>query len=218
MLALHENALLAALGNHRDIKGRVRTIASLPRLFGDKLLQRYVVDAPALYVVPGRITMKDDEATLEFTVAGVVRNVAGQDQARKGDGIDLGCDHLLVLAIRALNAQRLGNCSWSATTAEMADDELFDKAGISAIEIKFSSSPVALDSDFGEAQLSELTGSGSDDDSGGALGSFNTLHADFDIAPQAGTDTHDKWLSTPPDFSSGQPDMTLDVDLTGANE
>ncbi len=200
MLALHENALICALQNHRDIKALVRTVDSLPKLIGEKLLARYVADAPALYVVPGRITVRDDDAFLEFTVAGIVRNVAGQAQARKGDGIDIGCDHLLALAIRAINRQRLGNCNWALATAEMADDDLFDQAGISAIEMRFISTAVPLDADFGEAQLAEL------DD-------YKTFHADVDIAPQESDAEHAKWLQTPPDFSTSTPDMQLDVQL-----
>lgn len=203
MLALHENALIAALKAHRDIQPKVRTVDSLPRLFGDKLLQRYVADAPALYVVPGRMTMKDDEATMEFTVAGVVRNAAGQAQGRKGDGIDIGCDHLLVLALRALNRQRLGHCTWSATSAEMADDELFEQAGISAIEIKFSSSPVFLDQDFGAAQIHELN-------------DFTRFHADIDSPADAGAAEYASWLQEPPVYPGQQPDLQLDISLPGA--
>jgi hypothetical protein len=204
MLALHENALVAALANHRDIKPKVRTISSLPRLFGEKLLQQYVTDAPALYVVPGRIIMKDDDATLEFTVAGVVRNAAGHAQGRKGDGIDIGCDHLLTLAIRAINRQQLGQCSWSAVSAEMADDEVFEKSGISAIEIKFVSSAVALDADFGEEQFAEL------DD-------FLLLHADIDSPADAGELEYQSWLQEPPVYPTAHPDLTMDVQLPGAS-
>lgn len=200
MLAFNENSLVAALKNHRDIKTKVRTVDSLPGVPTDKVLAQYQVDAPALYVVPGRITVKDDDATLEFTVVGIVRNVAGQAQARKGDGKDIGCDHLMVLATRAINQQRHGNCRWYLTTAEMADDDLFLQAGISAIEMKFVSSPVQLDADFGADQMSELD-------------NFNTFHADLDIAPQAGDTEHAKWLVTPPDYRTSTPDATLDVAL-----
>ena len=200
MLALHENALVAGLKNHRDMKDKVRTFDSLPDVLTDKVLARYAADAPALYVVPGRITVKDDDATLEFTVVGIVRNVAGQAQARKGDGKDIGCDHLLILATRAINQQRHGNCRWFLTTAEMADDDLFLQAGIAAIEMKFVSSPVPLDADFGADQLAEL------DD-------FNTFHADLDIAPEAGPAEHARWLATPPDYSTSSPDAQLDVTL-----
>lgn len=209
MLALHEDALIAALKNHRDIKTRVRTVESLPKLMGEKLLQRYVADAPALYVVPGRFTVKDDEATMEFTVAGVVRNVAGQDKARKGDGIDIGCDHLLTLAIRALNRQTLGNCHWALTSGAMADDEIFEQAGISAVEMLFSGSPITLAADFGE-ELFAL-------DAPGGLDEFTHLHADLDSPVTAGDVEYASWLSTPPDYSTSQPHLQLDVQLPGAS-
>ena len=200
MLALHENALVEALKNHRDIKTKVKTVDSLPQVISKQLLTRYMADAPALYVVPGRINVKDDDATLEFTVVGIVRNVAGQAQSRKGDGIDIGCDHLMLLATRAINQQRLGKCRWAITTAEMADDDLFLEAGIAVIEMKFVSSPVQVDADFGADQLAEL------DD-------FNTFHADLDSAPQASDAEHGKWLATPPDYSTSTPDAQLDVAL-----
>lgn len=166
MLALHENALVQALKGQPGIKDRLRAIDSLPKLFGEALLKKYVADAPALYVVPGRITFRDDAATMEFTVAGVVRNAAGQSAARKGDGIDLGCDHLMLMALVALNGQRLGNCSWAATSAEMADDELFEKAGISAVEVKFVSSAIAMPTSL-------------DDDAFAQLDDFLLMHGDL---------------------------------------
>lgn len=204
MLALHENALIAALADHRDVKGKVRTVDSLPKLMGDKLLQRYVADVPAFYVVPGRFTVKDDEATLEFTVAGVVRNVAGQAQARKGDGIDLGCDHLLTMAIRALNNKTLGMCHWSVTSGEMVDEEIFEQAGIAAVEIKLTSSPVQLDHDYGEAQLQQLN-------------DYTHFHADMDVPADAGAVEYDSWLADPPNYTTSRPDLQLDIQLPGAS-
>lgn len=204
MLAAAENALIARLEGHRDVHRLVRTVSSLPKMTSEALLARYYADAPALYIVPGRFTVKDSQATLRFTVAGVVRNVAGQAQARKGDGIDLGCDHLVALAVRALHDQRIGDCSWSVTGGEMADDELFDKAGIAAVEITLESTPVELDYDYGAAQLAELP-------------DFTHLHADVDLPPQASAAEHGQWLATPPDFSASRPDAELDVQLPGAN-
>ena len=205
MLAAAENALISRLQDHRDVKRLVRTVGTLPKLPSEKLLKRYYADAPALYVVPGRFTVKDSQATMRFTVAGVVRNVAGQEQARKGDGIDIGCDHLVTMTIRALNAQFIGDCSWSVTGGEMVDEELFDAAGVAAVEITLESTPVELDFDYGETQIAELN-------------NFTRLHVDMDIAPQAGTTEHDKWLANPPDFSTSQPDLQLDVQLPGAAE
>lgn len=201
MLAFAENALIDRLASHRDIKNRVRTVACLPKVLGDKeLLARYLVDAPALYIVPGRFTVADLQATLRFTVVGVVRNVAGNAQARKGDGIDLGCDDLATLAIRALHEQVAGGCSWCVTGGEMVDEAIFDQAGIAAVELQLESTPVALAMDYGPEAMGELA-------------DFKRFHADVDIQPHASSAEHAKWLGTPPDQSSSKPDAVIDVAL-----
>lgn len=204
MLAAAEDALIERLKTHRDIARLVRTVASLPKVPSKELLQRYHADAPALYIVPGRFTVKDNQATMRFTVAGVVRNVAGQAQARKGDGIDIGCDHLVVLAIRALHDQVVGNCTWCVMGGEMVDEEMFDAAGVAAVEITLESTPIELDYDYGEAQIDELP-------------DFKLVHADIDIAPQASAAEHTKWVSAPADYSTSKPDAQADITLPGAS-
>lgn len=204
MLGHAENALIARLQGHRDITRLVRTVGTLPKLTSEQLLKRYHADAPALYIVPGRFTVKDNQATMRFTVAGVVRNVAGQEQARKGDGIDIGCDHLVTLAIRALNDQFIGDCSWSVTSGEMVDDDIFDTAGIAAVEITLESTAVELAFDYGEAQIAELP-------------DFTLLHGDIDLPPRVDAVEHGKWLAEPPDLSTSRPDAELDVQLPGAS-
>lgn len=204
MLGRHENALLGALKTHRDIVPKVRTVDTLPKLVGDDLLKKYVTDAPALYIVPGRFNVRDELAILEFTVAGVIRNVAGHSQARKGDNIDIGCDHLVILAIRALNGQKLGDCTWYLASGEMVDDDIFQKAGINAVEMKFVGTPIALDADYGEDQLQEL-------------GDFLHFHADIDLPPTAGDIEYASWMQVPPNFSTSAPDAQLDVQLQGAS-
>jgi len=211
MLAHAENVLIDQLKDHRDIKRLVRTIGTLPKLPTDKLLQRYYADAPALYIVPGRFVVKDSLATMHFTVAGVVRNVAGQEQARKGDGIDIGCDHLITLVIRSLNAQFLGDCTWSVTGGEMADDEIFDAAGIAAVEITLESTPVELDCNYGEAQIASLPQLPESE-----LADFKHFYADIDLPPHAGAPEHANWLAEPPIYTNSRPDANLDVQLPGA--
>ena len=203
MLAEAENALLAALAGHRDIKRLVRTVASLPQVMGKDLLRKYLADAPALYVVPGAFEVRDDALVPTFTVAGVVRNVAGHAQARKGDGIDLGLDHLLVLAMRALHGHKLGACHWNLLRGQMADEEVFFAAGLNAIEMTFVGSPIELAADYGEEQIDELD-------------NLLHVHADLDIAPMASAVIRGNWLHEPPDYSAGAPDAQMDVPLTGA--
>lgn len=204
MLAAAENALLARLKEHRDIKRLLRTVDTLPKVTSDALLKRYFADAPALYLVPGRFSVMDSLATIRFTVAGVVRNVAGQAQARKGDGVDIGCDHLVTLTIRALHDQVVGDCSWRVVSGEMVDEEIFDQAGVAAVELQIESWPVEIGFDYGETQIAELP-------------DFTRLHADLDIAPKAGSAEPAKWLQNPPNFSTSRPDAELDVQLPGAS-
>jgi len=218
MLGHAEDALIARLKGHRDIALLVRTVGTLPKVPEKELLQRYYADAPALYIVPGRFTVRDSQATMIFTVAGVVRNVAGQEQARKGDGIDIGCDHLVTLAIRALHGQRIGDCGWSVTGGEMMDDELFDATGIAAVEITLESTPVELDYDYGAAQIAQLPGAGAGA-GGGAdseVGDFTRFHADIDLPPNAGALEYASWLAEPPIYTNSRPDADLDVQLPGA--
>lgn len=201
MLARNENALVQRLAQHRDIKSRVRTVASLPKVVGSReLLARYLVDAPAFYIVPGKFSVADSEATLNFTVAGIVRNVAGNAQARKGDGIDLGCDQLVTLAVRALHGQVVGDSTWYVTGGEMVDEAIFDEAGIAAVEITLQSTPIELSADYGPDELGELA-------------DFKRFHADVDIQPHASSAEHAKWLGTPPDQTTSKPDAVIDVAL-----
>lgn len=201
MLAAQENALLAALREHRHIKHLVRTVDTLPKVMGKDLLTRYMADAPALYVVPGRFRVQSDTLTPTFTVAAVARNVGGHEMARKGNEVDIGVDGLMVLAVRALHGRRLGDCQWSLASGEMADDDLFFSAGLTALEMVFEGSPIELTEDFGLAELDD----------------FLHLHGDVDLAGDAGADEHAKWLATPADTSTSAPDAQLDVQLTGAN-
>lgn len=202
MLARQENALLAALRGHRNIQALVRTVGTLPAVPDKDLLSRYVTDAPALYLVPGRFVVRDDCLVPNFSVAAVVRHVGGTAQARKGDGLDLGVDALMALATRALHGHRIGDSHWRLASGALVDDELFQQAGLTALEMVFEGSPVELDADFGIGELDDLL----------------VVHADIDASPHAGAAEHAKWLQTPPDLSVSAPDATLDVQLTGASE
>lgn len=201
MLAAAGQALIDALKAHREIRNVVRTVDRLPQLELDELLRRYAADAPAFYVLPGVLRVVDGEhAVLTFTVAGVVRNVGGPGKAFAGDAIDIGADHLLLLATRAIHAQRLGDAGWNLQRAELEDDPLFDKTGIAAVSMTFETSPIELASDWGLAELA----------------SFKTFHADIDIPPLAGDAEYASWLQTPPNYASSRPDLQLDQSLQGA--
>lgn len=201
MLAAAEDGLLAGLRARGSIATRVRTVDSMPKLPVEQLLSRYAADAPALYVVPGTFVVRDDAVVMRFTIAGVIRNAAGHAAGRKGDGIDIGCDQLMLWAARAVHGAQLGGTTWQLTGGEMVDDDLFDMHGLSAVELTFEGAPVLI---------------GADDDDAG-LDDFLRLHADIDIPAHAGTVEHAKWLEEPPDTAASRPDLQADLSLPGGS-
>ncbi len=199
MLGRNEDALIAALRAHPPVKRLVRTVDALPKLVDDKLLAKYQVDAPALYVSPGTFIVRDDVLVLAFEVACVVRNVASNAAARKGDAKDVGCDQLMVMAVRALHGQRIGDASWAMTQGEMVDDAVFDAAGLTVLSLRLESSGIALDTAIDPAELDD----------------FLHFHGDFDIPPHVAATERAKWLQEPPDFTQSAPDAQMDVQLPG---
>jgi len=201
MLALHGNALLQTTRDHRLIKDKVREVGPLPQLDLEELLKRYAADAPALYWLPGTLRVQDDAAVMTFTLAGVVRNVGGHEKAFAGDGLDLGADHLLQMAVRAIHGKQIGSATWNLVRAEMEDDPIFDATGIAAISMTFESTPVALDADWDLDELAD----------------FKTFHADVDLKPMAGEAEYQSWLQEPPSYAQSRPDLQLDATLQGAS-
>ncbi|WP_454908386.1 hypothetical protein [Variovorax gossypii] len=193
--------MIAALASHRDIKPRVRTIDSLPKVPDDELLGKYSVDAPALYVVPGTFKVSDGLLYPTFTVAAVASNVAGEAQGRKGDGIDLGVDQLMVLALRAIHDHRIADCTWLCTRGELVDDALFFASGLTAMELVFEGSGILMPADWSADELDD----------------FLRFHGDIDIPKHESGAEHQKWLQEPSDFSSSRPDADMDVSLPGAS-
>jgi hypothetical protein len=207
MLASSGQAILDKLAGHRAVvAAKLREIGRLPQLELEALLQRYVADAPAFYLLPGSFhTVEDDDSlmVIEFDLAGVVRNVAGSEEAFAGDGQDIGVDYLLLLAMRALHGHQIGGCTWRVKRGAMVDDPLFDQAGIAAVEIHLESSPLPVDADWLMEELDD----------------FQHFHADIDIQPFAVDPEAEyaSWLATPPVYTTDRPDADLDVTLEGAS-
>ena len=178
-------------------------MGSLPAVPDDtKLLQRYLVDAPALYVTEGLYRIVDDMGLLSFTVGIVVRNVAGNTQARLGDGISVSADQLLTLVVRTLHGRRIGDASWNIRRAEYLEPiDVFEAAGLTVVGVSIESTLMALPDD-----PDELDG----------LGDLRHVHLDMDIAPHAGQEEYGKWLAEPPDYATDRPDLQADIPLAGA--
>lgn len=201
MLAAASTALLEAVRANRLVAGKLREVEPLPQMSVDELLQRYASEAPSLYLLPGTLRVDNEAAILTFTFAAVVRNVAGHEQAFKGDALDLGVDHLFLMATRAVHNHRIGPASWSLVRAEMEDDPLFDKAGIAAMSMTFESTPVEIPADWEMGELAD----------------FKTFHGDVDLKPHAGEIEYQSWLQEPPNYAQSRPDLQLDVTLEGAS-
>lgn len=203
VLGKHELALIAALKARPGIQKTTRTVSSLPTVPDDaKLLQRYLVDAPALYVTEGVYRVVDDMGVLAFTVGIVVRNVGGNTQARLGDGQSISADQLLTLVIRALHGRRIGDASWNVRRAEYLEPvDVFEAAGLTVVGVSVESTPMALPDDPEEL-----------DD----LGDLRHVHLDLDIAPHASLEGREKWLAEPPDYSDDRPDLQAEIPLAGA--
>ena len=203
MLGKHELALIAALKARPGIQKTTRTVGSLPAVPDDtKLLQRYLVDAPALYVTEGLYRIVDDMGLLSFTVGIVVRNVVGNTQARLGDGISVSADQLLTLVVRTLHGRRIGDASWNIRRAEYLEPiDVFEAAGLTVVGVSIESTLMALPDD-----PDELDG----------LGDLRHVHLDMDIAPHAGQEEYGKWLAEPPDYATDRPDLQADIPLASA--
>jgi hypothetical protein len=221
MLGKHEQALIEALRARPGIRKGVRTVGSLPLAPDDRtMLQRYLSDAPALYVTDGQMRVHDDLAVLTFTVAAVVRNVAGNTQARLGDGVAQGVDRLLMLCLRSLHGRTVGEASWVVQHAEYADSAAFDAAGLTVMAITLESTPIALPFALDDPEDAEDAADEADLSTAAEearVGQLQHVHLDLDLEPQASAEAHGRWLQEPPDHSPDAPDLQADVSLPGSS-
>ncbi len=205
MLALHENALIAALKARPGLQNTLRQVGAIPNVPSEKLLAQYSTDAPAMYLAAPLLVVDNDMATMRFTLVIMVHNVGSRDQARKGNSQELGIDQYFTLACRTINGKKIGEATWYVKRAEFADDELFVKQGLTVMEVALESSaqelPYEVDENTTDLQLDD----------------FTHLHADIDIAPHALATEYAKWLQVPPDYTQSRPDAQADDQLAGGS-
>lgn len=211
MLAANEAALIAALKARPGLQRSLRTVGAIPNVPSEKLLQQYSTDAPAVYVAAPTLAVGDLTASLRFTLAILVRNVGSRDQARGGNAVELGIDQLFTLVCRTVHGKRIGDATWWIKRAEYADDDLFIKQGLTALEVSIESTAIELPYETDDV----LSNGSALVDGDVTLGDLERLHIDFDIAPQATAADYGRWLASPPDYSTAQPDAQADVQLTG---
>jgi Domain of unknown function (DUF1834) len=149
MLAEIEAALVARLQNHPAAAHLVRTVGALPQVPSTELLQRYAVDAPAVYVVPGVFEVEDNELTPKIVIACIAK-AADSNAARVGDGLSVGVDQLMLFVARAINMQRIGACSWQLKRGAMVDEDIFFSSGLTVLEMSFEGSAIELPYDYAD--------------------------------------------------------------------
>lgn len=192
MLAECEDGLLALV--RTSVLGRrLATVAALPEIDGDSLIKRFGAEAPAVYVAPGRITLRDGEMTLAFGLGCVARSGRGQEAARKGDGVAIGLYQIVEGVAALVDRAVAGAINWTVVGIDYLSDAGLANNGLQAAVVMVRSSgwiplPEALD----ESSLAD----------------FQTFHADYDIEPHADASEHAKWVQEPPDLTTSAPDVS----------
>ncbi|MGA0569645.1 hypothetical protein ACO2Q9_02870 [Variovorax sp. VNK109] len=203
MLAFHETALLDALKNRPGLKLSLRHVGAIPDVPDEKLLAQYQTDAPAIYLAAPKLVVENDTAKIRAVLVIMVRNVGDRDQARKGNARELGIDQYLTLILRTVNGKFIGDTSWFCKSAEFADDNLFVKHGLTAMEVAIESGAIELPY---EAPAPDMP-----------LDDFEHFHADIDIVPHTLSAEYGKWLQQPPDYTTSRPDAQADLSLAGGS-
>lgn len=197
MLAECEDGLVALIRN-AALGQKLATVAALPEIDGDNLVKRFGADAPAVYVAPGQITMRDAELYLHFGIGCVARSSRGQEAARKGDGMAIGLYQIVEGVASLVDRGVAGDTNWSVIGIDYLADNLLAQNGLQVAVVRVRSSgwiglPPALD----EA----------------ALAAFQTFRASYDIEPFESTAEHAKWAGDPPNHTTSAPDVSETVTL-----
>ncbi|MDR2187031.1 MAG: DUF1834 family protein [Azonexus sp.] len=191
MLAECEDGLIALIKN-APLGQRLAVVGALPGVDGEALVRRFGAEAPAVYIAPGQIEVKEGACRLYFALGCVARNSRGQEAARKGDGMAIGL-YQMVEAVAALaDCATAGGINWSVVgidylnEATLADNQLH-VAVVRLVSSGWILLPPALDET--------------------ALAAFKVFRESTDIEPHEGQAEHRKWAGDPPDHTTSAPDV-----------
>jgi hypothetical protein len=195
MLAESEDGLIA-LVKKSALAGRLAKVGALPEVDGEALVKRFGTDAPAVYVSPGQIEIKDDTLRLHYGIGCVARNAAGQAAARKGDGNTIGLYQIIEGVVALAHGARVADYNWVVVDAKPIHDELLAKNNLHVAVVTVRTAgwidmPPALD----EA----------------ALADFIRFRADYDLEPFETAEEHSKWVGDPPDHGTSVPEVSETV-------
>lgn len=197
MLAECEDGLVALVKNS-PLGLKLATVGALPEIDGDNLVKRFGAEAPAVYVAPGQITLREGELILHYGIGCVARSGRGQEAARKGDGKAIGLYQIVEGVAAIADRAVAGDVNWSVVGIEYLTDALLAQNGLQVAVVRVRSSggielPPALD---------ETT-----------LALFKTLRADYDVEPHESAAEHAKWAGDPPEHTTSVPDLSETVTL-----
>lgn len=197
MLAECEDGLVALIKNSA-LGQKLATVAALPEIDGDSLVKRFGAEAPAVYVAPGQIALREGELYLHYGIGCVARSSRGQEAARKGDGMAIGLYQIIEGVAALVDRGVAGDINWSVIGIEYLADNLLTQNGLQVAIVRARSSgwialPPALDES--------------------ALSAFTTFRASYDIEPFASGAEHAKWAGDPPDHTTTAPEVSETVTL-----
>lgn len=197
MLAECEDGLISLVRNS-PLGLKLATVGALPEIDGDNLVKRFGAEAPAVYVAPGQITLREGELYLHYGIGCVARSSRGQEAARKGDGQAIGLYQIVEGVAAIADRAVAGDINWSVVGIEYLADATLTQNGLQVAVVRVRSSgwiglPPALD----EA----------------ALALFKTFRASWDIDPHETAAEHAKWAGDPPDHTTSAPDLSETVTL-----
>lgn len=127
MLADSEESLVALI-KATTVGKRLRLVSTLPDLPDADVLQRWVTDAPSVYVVPGDGVIGTDTVVLPFVLVMVAKNARGHEAARRGDGKVIGLYEMLDGLLAELHETPFGHSAiYCQEYAWLQDKALRDK-------------------------------------------------------------------------------------------
>jgi hypothetical protein len=197
MLAECEDGLIelikgAALGQ------RLSTVCSLPDIDGDNMVKRFGSEAPAVYVSPAQIKVREGMWMLYFGLGCVARSGRGQAAARKGDGLAIGLYQIVEGVVALADRAFAGGINWSVGGVDYIQDATLANNGLHVATVLVQTS--------GWIELPELLDEA-------ALAPFERFRPSYDIEPFDPHPEHEKWAGDPQDLSTSAPEVTETVSI-----
>lgn len=179
------------------LKTKLKQIECLPEISGEKLVNKFVTDAPGVYVATSDFEVIEDQLPLKFVVAAVVRNSASKISPRHGDGKTLGLYELVEVLLPVLHGLKVnGQAVLYVQRVQWVKSDLLFNNGLEVAELTLS----------GQAGMPPLLDVNDLDD-------FETFAGQYDIPPHVNAIEHNKWNQDAPDYSTSKPDLKDTIEI-----